>query len=97
VNVDLGEGKTCQWALGYHSFEGVPYSIIPDCGSSGWTVSHEIAEMVTDPAGGGWYSDADINPAGGEIGDLCNFPVSVEGNLVTALWSNVDGDCEPPQ
>jgi len=98
VNVDLGEGKTCQWALGYHwSYGPEPYSVIPACGASGWTLTHEIAEMVTDPTGAGWYSNDDIQPAGGEIGDLCNFPVSVEGNLVSALWSNADGDCEPPQ
>ena len=96
VNVDLGEGKTCQWALGYHWTNGAePYSVIPNCGSSGWTVSHEIAEMVTDPTGGGWYSNDDFQNAGGEIGDLCNFPVTVEGNVVSALWSNADGDCEP--
>ena len=99
LNVDLGSGKTCQWALGYHTYDGQePYSVIPSCGASGWTLSHEIAEMVTDPSpGAGWYSDADLEPAGGEIGDLCNFPVDVEGNLVSALWSNADGDCEPPQ
>jgi hypothetical protein len=96
VNVDLGDGKTCQWALGYHWDNGVePYSVIPDCGVSGVTVSHEIAEMVTDPTNAGWYSDADIEPAGGEIGDLCNLPVTVEGHVVTELWSNADGDCEP--
>ena len=96
VNVDLGDGKTCQWALGYHWTNGAqPYSVIPECGASGTTITHEIAEMVTDPTGAGWYSDADIQPAGGEIGDLCNFPISFEGKLVTALWSNADGDCEP--
>ena len=96
VNVDLGEGKTCTWALGYHWDDGAePYSVIPACGSGGWVVSHEIAEMVTDPTGSGWYSDADIEPAGGEIGDLCNFPISLDGNVVTALWSNADGDCVP--
>jgi hypothetical protein len=96
VNVDLGDGKTCQWALGYHwTFGAAPYSVIPECGASGTTITHEIAEMVTDPSGGGWYSDADIQPAGGEIGDLCNFPISFEGKVVTALWSNADGDCEP--
>jgi hypothetical protein len=98
VDVDLGDGKTCSWALGYHWDDGTePYSVIPACGAFGVTLTHEIAEMVTDPSGGGWYSDADIQPAGGEIGDLCNFPVSVEGHLVTSLWSNADGDCEPPQ
>jgi len=98
VNVDLGQGKTCTWALGYHWSNGFdPYSVIPNCGNGGWTVAHEIAEMVTDPTGSGWYSDADIEPAGGEIGDLCDFPISFEGHIASALWSNEDGDCEPPQ
>jgi hypothetical protein len=96
INVDLGGGKTCTWALGYHWTNGAePYSVIPGCGNSGTTITHEIAEMVTDPSGAGWYSDADIQPAGGEIGDLCNFPISFDSKIVTALWSNADGDCEP--
>ncbi len=95
VNVDLGDGKTCQWALGYHWNFVEPYSVIPDCGASGVTISHEIAEMVTDPAGEGWFSDDDVGNAGGEIGDLCNLPVTVEGHSTTMLWSNADGDCEP--
>lgn len=97
VNVNLGGGNTCTWALGYHSYDGIePYSVIPACGAFGTTVSHELAEMVTDPVPfAGWYSEADIDPAGGEVGDLCNFPTNVDGNYVTELWSNKDGDCEP--
>jgi hypothetical protein len=98
VNVDLGgEGMTCQNVGGYHSYDGTePYSIIPPCRYR-ISVSHEIAEMVTDPLPGqGWYSDGDINNGGGEIGDLCNWLTYASNQQVTALWSNKDGDCEPP-
>ena len=106
VNVSLGERgghtfKTCVEAGGYHSFDGAePYAIIPPCsfGRSPLAVSHELTEMATDPfPGGGWYSDADVDNAGGEIGDLCNqrVPHGVEGWSVTQLWSNADGRCQP--
>jgi hypothetical protein len=98
VNVDLGpqEGRTCQGVGGYHSYDGQePYAIIPPCRYK-VAVSHELAEMVTDPLPGqGWFSDADLNNGGGEIGDLCNWLTYASGNQVTALWSNKDGDCEP--
>jgi hypothetical protein len=106
VNVDLGERgghvfQTCIDAGGYHAFDGEePYAIIPPCslGRSPLAVSHELAEMATDPfPGGGWFSDKDVTNAGGEIGDLCN-QVAVHGTDgwdVTQLWSNADGDCEP--
>ena len=94
-----GTWQTCVEAGGYHSFDGSePYAIMPPCslGRSGLAISHEIAEMATDPNPGlGWFSDADVDNAGGEIGDLCNEPVTVEGWSVTQLWSNADGDCEP--
>lgn len=99
VNVDLGpqEGQTCKGVGGYHSYDGQePYAIIPPCRFK-ISVSHEVAEMVTDPLPGqGWFSDADLNNGGGEIGDLCNWLTYASGNQVTALWSNADGDCEPP-
>jgi hypothetical protein len=98
VNVDLGQGQsTCANAAGYHSYDGIePYSIIPPCGRYRLVVSHEMAEMATDPLPGeGWYSDTDIANGGGEIGDLCNMLMSVDGQQVTMLWSNKDGDCEP--
>jgi hypothetical protein len=97
VNVDLGGGSaTCVDAAGYHSFDGKePYAIIPPCGRYPLVVSHEMAEMATDPLpGAGWYDDTD--QTGGEIGDLCNFAIQVENESATALWSNKDGDCEPP-
>ena len=98
VNVDLGDGTTCGNAGGYHSFDGVePYAVIPPCGRYGLPISHEMAEMATDPIpGSGWYSNADVNNAGGEIGDICNSVTSIDGEPVTQLWSNKDGDCEPP-
>jgi hypothetical protein len=98
VNVDLGDGMTCSGVGGYHSYDGAePYAIIPYCGRSRLVVSHETAEMCTDPLPGqGWFSDQDML---GEIGDLCNFPVNLtaDGSSATALWSNRDGDCEPSQ
>ena len=100
VNVDLGQGETtCANAGGYHSYDtDEPYAIIPPCGRYHIVISHEIAEMVTDPEpGSGWYSDADqATMYGGEIGDLCNQLTYVDGEQVTRLWSNKDGDCEPP-
>ena len=98
VNVDLGNNEsTCAQAGGYHDFDGQePYAIIPPCGRYRLVVSHELTEMATDPIPGrGWYSDPDINSSGGEIGDLCNQLTSVDGQQVTMLWSNKDGDCEP--
>jgi hypothetical protein len=106
VNVDLGERgghvfQTCVDAGGYHSYDGVePYAVIPPCsfGRSPLAVSHELAEMATDPIpNSGWYSDKDVENAGGEIADICNqaVPGAVEGWSVTQLWSNADGDCEP--
>jgi hypothetical protein len=98
INVNLeGEGQTCVGIGGYHSYDGnEPFAIIPSCGRSGLVVSHEMAEMCTDPVPGlGWFSDADEANAGGEVGDLCNYTISVDNNDATALWSNKDGQCEP--
>jgi hypothetical protein len=58
------------------------YLVIPDLtGAPGWcggpgdnlgdrtvSASHELAEVVTDPGGRGWYSDG---AGGDEIGDFC--------------------------
>jgi len=100
VQVDLGDGsKTCADVGGYHSYDSVEaYAIIPSCSFSGtMVISHEVAEMSTDPIPtAGWYSEDDVQNAGGEVGDLCNAPVKVDGITVTQLWSNQDGDCEPP-
>ncbi len=106
VNVNLGQRgskvyQTCIDAGGYHAFDGAePYAIIPPCtlGRSPLAVSHELAEMATDPVPNqGWYSPKDVDNAGGEIGDLCNQVArrGADGWDVTQLWSNADGDCEP--
>jgi hypothetical protein len=106
VNVNLGQRgahtfQTCVEAGGYHSYDGAePYAVLPPCtfGRSTLAVSHEVAEMATDPVpGNGWYSDKDADNAGGEVGDLCNqsAPHGADGWDVTQLWSNADGDCEP--
>ncbi len=100
INVRLGGAdQTCIQAGGYHSHDSKePYSIIPPCrfGRSAVTISHELAEMATDPLPQyGWYSDKEVQNAGGEIGDLCNQPIGVEGWTVTQLWSNKSGGCIP--
>ena len=108
VNVRIPQGsgpvlQTCVEVGGYHTHDGYePYAVIPPCkvGRSAQTISHELAEMATDPVtgvfgGSGWYSDAEVQNAGGEIGDLCNSAVTVEGWAVTRLWSNQDGACVP--
>ncbi|HEY1957212.1 MAG TPA: hypothetical protein VGH28_16450 [Polyangiaceae bacterium] len=94
---DFGDGD-CGYALGYHDYAtSLPYAVVRWCGNSGTTISHELAEMATDPVPfGGWYSDADEYPAGGEIGDLCNFWTNIDGHVLTELWSNADGLCGPP-
>jgi len=97
VNVDLGIGVTCAEIGGYHSTtpSNVPYSLMPPCeiGHSGTAISHELAEMATDPFPyGGW---ADHTMQQGEIGDLCNAASLWDGHIVTRLWSNEAGDCIP--
>ena len=96
-DIQLAGDFECSWAYGFHTAtETTPYAVIPACGATALTVSHEIAEMATDPFPfAGWYSEADMDPAGGEVGDLCNFPAGVDGKDVTALWSNAAGQCEP--
>ncbi len=77
--------------LGSH----IPYAIMPPCGigHSGTAISHELAEMATDPFPYGGWADHTIQE--GEIGDLCNAAAVWEGKIVTRLWSNEAGDCIP--
>lgn len=98
VNVDVG-GITCATVGGYHSVTNngqIPYSIMPPCplGHSGTAISHELAEMATDPfPTSGWYDPSE--GLEGEIGDLCNAAADWEGHVVTRLWSNEAGTCVP--
>ena len=95
TNVSLDGDLTCGEVGGYHDTDGAePFALIPP-GGRALAISHELAEMCTDPYGTGWYSDADVMNAGGEVGDLCNYAVGVDAHNVTGLWSNKDGDCEP--
>lgn len=53
----------------------------------GSTISHEYAEMVTDPLANAW---ARGNPVGHnyEIADLCNGDARVDGVWMQKIWSN---------
>ena len=90
---------TCVDERAYHAHDGTePYAVIPPCAQGRGTVavSHEIAEMVTDPVSArGWLSEGDVSKNGGEVADLCNHSVRVDGREVTQLWSNRDGECVP--
>lgn len=108
VNVSFGERGTkvytsCIDVGAYHRFDGdEPYAVIPPCelGRSARAISHELAEMATDPiVGTGWLSDTDTTLGIGEIADLCNRAVTtpIAGFAVTELWSNRDSDCRPNQ
>ena len=107
VNISLGEVgsrtfQTCIDSGGYHAHDGLDaYAVIPPCrtGRSALTLSHEIAEVATNPSVvDGWFSDNEADrKLGVEIADVCNTPVprGVDGWLVTQLWSNVEGRCVP--
>jgi hypothetical protein len=102
TEMDGGARASCSVFGGYHSWiflpqgSSLPYAVIPPCPAfpHDMPVSHELAEMATDPTFNGWYSNQD----GEEVGDLCNFPVSQPIDLwsPTRLWSNADGACVPP-
>jgi hypothetical protein len=82
----------------------VNYSVIPDlggCADACWvgsnlgdrekTVSHELAEALTDSGGHTWFDNAN----GQEIGDLCNsaFYTTTHGYITQCEWSNRHGGC----
>ena len=108
--VNSGPGLVfCSSMCAYHShfyynnmaikFSIVPYSSdCPVCANSfevfGSTVSHEIAETITDPLGTSWGDACNY-----EIGDICAYNITVakgtDGNEypVQRLWSNSRGRC----
>ncbi len=99
-----------------HDGRNVNYSVVPDetgaaaplgCGSGSKfentceTASHELLEMITDPAVGlatgiasplAWY-----NAQKGEIADICDVPNIraglIAGYTVQPAWSNLAGAC----
>ena len=99
----------CQVFCAYHShfdYNGlqVKYAVVPyssDCQGCAQsyeifasTISHEIAETITDPLAGSWYDQC-----GEEIGDICAYQTSwaqgTDGYYypVQLLWSNSQGQC----
>ena len=97
-------------AGGYHTVNQVSttgglvhYIVIPYAGAdenTTFTLSHEMAETITDPdaldLSRGWYDDsAGIQgPFTGEIGDLCESQSGVvDGYVVSTLWSNTQNAC----
>jgi hypothetical protein len=83
----------------------VYYAVIPDTGAcvdACWvgsnlgdrekTVSHELAEALTDPNFNAWKNVANH---GAEIGDLCNsaFYSTSHGYIAQCEWSNRHGGC----
>jgi hypothetical protein len=106
VNVSMGRRgtytySTCLDALGYHRFNGrEPYAVIGSCpkGRSAFVISHELAEMATDPiVGQGFFSARDLARSGGEVADLCREQgaFEVDGFGVARFWSNRRSACEP--
>ncbi|MFO0678250.1 MAG: hypothetical protein U0169_17065 [Polyangiaceae bacterium] len=106
VNIGLGTRgtytyRTCVDALGYHGFDGrTPYVVLPPCveGRSTFVLSHEIAEMASDPiVGKGWFDPENATKSAGEAADLCKAegPVTVSGWPISRLWSNRDSRCLP--
>jgi hypothetical protein len=95
------EVRTCTDFLGYHRFNGaVPYGVIPSCSgvNRAFVLSHELAEMATDPIVGlGWQSPTDNGTSAGEVADICldQGPKLIDGWALARLWSNATGQCEP--
>jgi hypothetical protein len=95
--------RTCGDALAYHRFAAsrTPYAVIGGCEAArtGFIVSHELAELATDPVvGQGWFSPEDLSRSGGEIADLCKDrgPFVRENRQIARLWSESAGACSPP-
>ena len=90
---------------GYHSAftlaSGPPvyYAVIAyDATGSAFTVSHELAEMVTNPEGNGWTAPRQTPSAIvlEEIADICDEPAFFHGEAVSQVWSRSLGRCHAP-
>jgi hypothetical protein len=108
---DISDDHGCNPYVAYHSFfpylTGTAlYAVIPlKCNSSLGEIenslSHELAETMTNPVGAGWYEGA-LNLAkffanDGEVGDICDSahaPANyIAGLELDAYWSNADNAC----
>jgi hypothetical protein len=93
--------RTCVDVWGYHRHDGVgPYAVLGACpmGRSAFILTHELAEMATDPeVGSGWSLGVPSGTHAGEVADLykSHGPAWVDGWAVARLWSNRLGSCFP--
>jgi hypothetical protein len=93
--------KTCVDVMGYHRFDGrQPYAVLGGCdlARKPFILSHEVAELASDPiVGRGWFDPGSVAQNGGEVADLCmgRGAVVVEGWAISRLWSNATQTCEP--
>ncbi len=79
-------GDQVYYAVIAHPIGNGPFYNLDDFQTITKTVSHELAEAVTDPGGGGWFDGR----TGNEIGDIANGPRDVgvlNGYVVQAEWS----------
>ena len=104
--ITLQGTQSCNGFAGYHNstsvtvgdggFSDAAYAVIPDCGYGQTdTVSHELAEAVTDPhpmSGATYfgYDDAWWQSGGGEVADNCQNrgPSVLNGQYVARSWDN---------
>ncbi|MFI5296965.1 MAG: hypothetical protein ACHREM_02615 [Polyangiales bacterium] len=97
---DMSSGSGCD--------QGCSPSGTPELDTVAATVSHEIAEAITDVDVGdnnvAWYDNAS-QPCGGEIGDLCadggpdatsgsSMTGTIDGITVQYQWSNHNNKCQ---
>jgi hypothetical protein len=112
VSIDM-DGASCGSWLAYHEYKPVTsqpaaaYIVMPDCGGGfdTTTVSHELAESITDyiptPGSNPNYPQAWNTSDGNEVGDLCvGGSASVSTALgtfsVQAIWDEVKATCAKP-
>jgi hypothetical protein len=61
------------------------------------TLSHELAEAISDPFNNGWYQTVPPPaPGSGQISDVCGQPAICDGVAVEAYWSVADKACIVP-
>lgn len=97
--------STSARVAGYHSVlqlasgQHVYYAVIAyDVSASAYTVSHELAEIVTNPEGFGWTATRTTASSiiKEEIADVCTDPASFHGESISQFWSRSLGRCSAP-